>query len=219
MAAMKKFIVVAGNIGAGKTTLVNLLSRKLNWQPFIEPESQNPYLSEFYADMPTWAFHSQIFFLSHRLKMHNQLAHMSESVIQDRSVYEDAEIFARNLFLQGHLPERDFQTYCDLYQTLLEFLPAPDLVVYLKASVPILQRRISRRNRDYEKSMPQEYLEQLNKLYERWIQEFAYCPVLTIPADNLDYVARTDHLDLIARKVQEKLTGQEVVIFSPEEIN
>jgi deoxyadenosine/deoxycytidine kinase len=169
--------------------------------------------------MPTWAFHSQIFFLSHRLKMHNQLAHMSESVIQDRSVYEDAEIFARNLFLQGHLPERDFQTYCDLYKTLLEFLPAPDLVVYLKASVPILQHRISRRNRDYEKSMPQEYLEQLNLLYERWIQEFAYCPVLTIPADNLDYVARTDHLDLIARKVQEKLTGQELVVFSPEEIN
>lgn len=215
---MKKFIVVAGNIGVGKTTLVSMLSKRLSWEPFIEPEAQNPYLSEFYADMRTWAFHSQIYFLSHRLKMHHQLALRQDSVIQDRSVYEDAEIFARNLYLQGHLPERDFETYCDLYHTVLDFLPAPDLVIYLKASIPILQHRIGKRDRDYERSIPQDYLDQLNNLYDNWINEFTNCPVLTIPADNLDFVLYPHHLDLITRKVQEKLTGKELVIFSPDEI-
>jgi deoxyadenosine/deoxycytidine kinase len=215
---MKKFIVVAGNIGVGKTSLVDLLSKKIDWQPFYEPVAQNPYISDFYNDMQTWAFHSQIYFLGHRLKIHRQLSQISGSVIQDRSVYEDAEIFARNLYEQGNFTERDFQTYCGLYHTLLEFLPAPDLVIYLRASVPILQTRIKLRQRDYEKDIPTEYLERLNSLYERWINDFTLCPVLTVPADNLDFVMRQDHLELIASKVLEKLTGKDEVIFTQSEI-
>jgi deoxyadenosine/deoxycytidine kinase len=216
---MKRFIVVAGNIGVGKTSLVDLLSKKIDWLPFYEPVAQNPYISDFYADMSTWAFHSQIYYLSHRLKMHHQLNQISESVIQDRCVYEDAEIFARNLYEQKHISERDFQTYCDLYQTLLGFLPNPDLVIYLRASISVLQQRISLRHRHYEQGIPTEYLERLNSLYERWINDFTLCPVLTVPADNLDFVMRPDHLELIASKVQEKLTGKDVVLFSESEIN
>jgi deoxyadenosine/deoxycytidine kinase len=215
---MKKYIVVAGNIGVGKTSLVDLLSKKIDWQPFYEPVAMNPYISDFYADMRTWAFHSQIFFLSHRLQIHHQLTMLSGSVIQDRSVYEDAEIFARNLYNQGFFSERDFETYCSLYHTLLDFLPAPDLVIYLRASIPILQKRISLRQRDYEQSIPEEYLTRLNVLYESWINDFTLCPVLTIPADDLDFVARPDHLNLIASKVQEKLTGKDIVTFLPDEI-
>lgn len=198
----------------GKTSLVDLLSKKIDWQPFYEPVARNPYISDFYMDMKAWAFHSQIYFLCHRLRMHQQLSQLSGSVIQDRSVYEDAEIFARNLYDQGYITERDFLTYRDLYQTLLGFLPAPDLVIYLRASVPILQKRISLRQRDYEKGIPEEYLFRLNLLYENWINDFTLCPVLTVPADDLDFVMQPDHLDLIASKVLEKLTGKDVVTFS-----
>ena len=215
---MKKFIVVAGNIGVGKTSLVNLLSKKINWDPFFEPVAQNPYISDFYADMKTWAFHSQLYFLVHRMKMHQQIAQLSGSVIQDRSIYEDAEIFARNLFEQGYFTNRDFETYCDLYNTLLSFLPAPDLVIYLRASVPVLLKRINLRQREYEQGIRDEYLLRLNYLYERWINDFTLCPVLTVPADDLDFVEYPDHLDLIASKVLEKLTGKDVVIFSQNEI-
>ena len=139
---MKKFIAVAGNIGVGKSTLVSLLSERLGWQAFYEPVDENPYLSDFYRDMKSWAFHSQIYFLTRRLRIHKQLIDFGDSAIQDRSVYEDAEIFAHNLYLQGQIDERDYQAYRDLYQVLVEFLPAPDLVLYLRASVPTLMQRI-----------------------------------------------------------------------------
>jgi len=216
---MRKFIAVAGNIGVGKSTLVDLLCQRLGWQPFYEPVAQNPYLPDFYKDMQAWAFHSQIFFLTHRLRIHRQLANYPGSVIQDRSVYEDAEIFARNLHLQGDIGQRDYETYSELYHVLVEFLPPPDLVVYLRASSTTLMQRISRRNRDYERTITASYLEQLNQLYESWISNFTLCPVLTVPADDLDYVSYPPHLDLIIRKVQEKLTGKEVVIFAPEEVS
>lgn len=216
---MKKFIAVAGNIGVGKSTLVELLCHRLEWEPFYEPVTENPYLADFYADMNAWSFHSQVFFLTHRLRIHQQLTHTPISVIQDRSIYEDAEIFARNLYLQGRMSERDYQTYYALYQTLASFLTPPDLVIYLRASVKTLDKRIQIRNRSYEKTIPDEYLAQLNKLYEEWIANFTFCPVLTVPADDLDYVAHPRHLDLIMRKVQEKLTGKEEVIFDPEEVN
>ena len=128
---MKKFIAVAGNIGVGKSTLVTLLCERLRWQPFYEPEAENPYLADFYLDMRRWAFHSQIFFLTHRLRAHRQLIDHPTSVIQDRSVYEDAEVFACNLYQQGLISERDYGAYRELYQVLIEFLPPPDLVVYL----------------------------------------------------------------------------------------
>jgi deoxyadenosine/deoxycytidine kinase len=215
---MKKFIVVAGNIGVGKSTLVSLLCQRLGWQPFFEPVAENPYLADFYNDMPAWSFHSQIFFLTHRLRIHQQLIHFPGPVIQDRSIYEDAEIFANNLFLQGYLSERDYTTYHLLYQTLTEFLPPPDLVIYLRASVSTLQRRITSRGREYERTINPTYLERLNGLYENWISGFTLCPVLTVPADELDYVAHSRHLDLVTNKVQEKLTGKDVVVFTANEV-
>lgn len=216
---MKKFITVAGNIGVGKSTLVKLLSDAMGWKPFYEPEAQNPYLADFYRDMPTWSFHSQIFFLINRLCIHQELALTPDPSIQDRSIYEDAEIFARNLFLQGYMQERDYITYQTLYQTLCSALVTPDLVVYLKASVPTLLKRISIRSRDYERSISVAYLERINVLYEEWIDRFALCPKLTIPADNLDYVSQPRHLDLVLQKIQDILMGQEEVVFDPDEID
>ena len=215
---MKKFVIVAGNIGVGKSTLVGLLSQRLGWQPFYEPEAENPYLTDFYQDMRTWAFHSQIFFLSRRLRTHRKLLDHPTSAIQDRSVYEDAEIFAENLHVQGLMTDRDYLSYRDLYQVLIEFLPPPDLVVYLRAGVPTLMHRIAQRGRGYEREISPEYLGQLNRLYESWIERFSLCPVLTVPTDNLNYVTQRTHLDLIMHKIEEKLTGKEEVVFTPEEI-
>ena len=215
---MKKFVAVAGNIGVGKSTLVGMLCQRLGWDPFFEPVTDNPYLPDFYQDMRTWAFHSQVFFLTHRLRAHRKLIDHPTSAIQDRSVYEDAEIFAHNLYRQEQISERDYGTYRELYRVLSEFLPPPDLVIYLRASVPTLLQRIHRRGRDYEKEINPEYLAQLNDLYETWIYNFGLCPVLTVPADDLDYVEHPGHLDLIVQKVQEKLTGKDEVIFDPEDI-
>ncbi len=215
---MKKFVAVAGNIGVGKSTLVELLCRNLGWEPFYEPVAENPYLADFYSDMPAWSFHSQVFFLSHRLRSHHELAKHPTSVIQDRSVYEDAEVFAQNLFRQGHIQPRDYQTYRELYETVIGFLPPPDLVIYLRASVPTLLRRIESRGRDYERTIASDYLAGLNDLYESWIAGFTLCPVLTVPADDLDFVAYPGHLNLVAAKVDDKLTGKEEVIFAADEV-
>ena len=216
---MKKFVAVAGNIGVGKSTLVSLLCEHLGWVPFFEPVAENPYLQDFYEDMRKWAFHSQIFFLTHRLRAHRQLLDHPSSVIQDRSVYEDAEIFAHNLYRQELISDRDYGAYRELYHVLNEFLPPPDLVVYLHASVPTLIKRISLRGRDYERQITPEYLSQLNELYKEWISHFSLCPVLTVPTDDLDYVAHSSHLNLIVDKIQEKLTGKEIVSFGPEEVD
>jgi len=215
---MKKFIAVAGNIGVGKSTLVQMLCARMGWEPFYEPVTQNPYLADFYADMNAWSFHSQVFFLTHRLRSHFQLSNHPNSVVQDRSVYEDAEIFAQNLYLQGHFQDRDYQTYRDLYETMLRFLPPPDLVIYLRASVSTLSNRISSRGRDYERTITPDYLNGLNNLYESWIDNFTLCPVLAIPADDLDFVSHPGHLRLIIQKVEEKLTGKEEVVFEPDEV-
>jgi deoxyadenosine/deoxycytidine kinase len=196
-----------------------MLCQRLGWQPFYEPVAENPYLADFYRDMRAWAFHSQIFFLTHRLRAHRELVDHPTSAIQDRSVYEDAEVFAHNLYRQGLISERDYGAYRELYQVLCEFLPPPDLVVYLRASVPTLLSRISLRGRDYERQITAVYLGQLNELYEEWISHFSLCPVLSVPADDLDFVAHPRHLDLIAQKVQEKLTGKEEVVFEMNEVN
>lgn len=215
---MRKFVAVAGNIGVGKSTLVEMLCASIGWEPFYEPVAENPYIADFYRDMTAWSFHSQVFFLTHRLRAHYLLAQHPTSVIQDRSVYEDAEIFAHNLYLQGHIQPRDYETYRELYETVMQFLPPPDLVIFLRASVPTLLARISHRGRDYEQTIAPEYLQSLNDLYEDWISNFVLCPVLTVPSDDLDFVAHPGHLKLIVAKVEEKLTGNEEVIFEAEEV-
>ena len=210
---MKKFIAIAGNIGVGKSTLVEKLCAKLKWEPFFEGVVDNPYLADFYQDMRAWSFHSQVFFLSRRLHDLRQLRDFPRTVVQDRSVYEDAEIFAKNLYKQGHIADRDWSTYRELYQVLTELLPPPDLVVYLSASVPTLLHRIAQRGREYEKSIAPDYLAQLNVLYDEWIGDFELSPVLIVPADRLDFVANNKHLNLIAQKIQEKLRGEQMVMF------
>ncbi len=210
---MKKFIAVAGNMGVGKSSLTELLSAYLCWEPFFEAVNDNPYLADFYKDMRTWSFHSQIFFLSRRLSHHRQIVERPGTVIQDRSVYEDAEVFATNLYRQGHMSERDYRSYRELYEAVIAVLPPPDLVIYLRASVPTLKERIASRGRDFERDIADEYLEQLNALYEEWIESFTLCPVLTVPSDDLDFVKHPSHLEIIANKVLEKLHGKEVVVF------
>ncbi|MBC8262884.1 MAG: deoxynucleoside kinase [Anaerolineales bacterium] len=210
---MKRFIAIAGNVGVGKSTLTTLLSEKFGWEPFYEAVDDNPYLADFYKDMRKWAFHSQVFFLSRRLRHHHQVLSRPNSVIQDRTVYEDAEIFAENLYRQGHIGGRDYRSYRELYEVLTTLLPPPDLVVYLRASVPTLEHRIAMRGRDFERDIPTEYLEQLNKLYEEWIDSFTLCPMLTVPSDSLDFVTNNSHMELITAKIMEKLHGKEIVVF------
>ena len=210
---MKRFVAIAGNIGVGKSTLTALLREKLNWEPFFEAVNDNPYLADFYKDMQRWSFHSQIYFLSRRLRHHWQLIQRTNSVIQDRTVYEDAEIFARNLYRQGSMDERDYRSYCELYEVVTTVLPPPDLIVYLRASVTTLEERIRRRGRPYEQDIETAYLEQLNALYEEWIDGFSLCPVLTVPSDNLDFVLNPSHLELIKSKILDKLQGREEVVF------
>jgi deoxyadenosine/deoxycytidine kinase len=167
---MKWFVAVSGNIGSGKSTITTLLSERLG----------------FYRDMPRWSFHLQVFFLSKRFQHHREITGAEGSVIQDRTIYEDAEIFARNLYLQGLMDERDFRNYSELFSTMMPFLQPPDLILYLRASVPTLLERIRRRARDYEQGIPPEYLSQLNERYEEWVGRVTLCPILTIDADHLD---------------------------------
>jgi deoxyadenosine/deoxycytidine kinase len=210
---VKKYVVLAGNIGAGKTTLVQLMCQQLGWRPYFEPVTENPYLVDFYKDMRSWAFHSQVFFLTHRVRSHRALMDDPFSVVQDRSLYEDAEVFARNLHRQGHLSERDWQTYQGLYRTFTTLLPAPDLVVYLQASVPTLRRRIRQRGRDFEAGISEEYLGQLNALYEEWIAGFSLAPVLAVPSDRLDFVLEKKDLRKIVAVVEERLRGDQGLLF------
>ena len=203
------FITVAGNIGVGKSTLVTLLAERLGWEPVFEAVTENPYLADFYQDMRRWSFHSQVFFLSRRLQQHHDLLQRKTSVIQDRSVYEDAEIFARNLHREGHLSERDWRCYLDLYRTFATLLRPPHLVVYLQATVQTLRRRIASRGRDYEQEIGDAYLSQLNELYDRWANEFRLCPVLTVDTNNLNYIQHETHLDQIWRKIENRLQGRE----------
>lgn len=215
---MKHFVAIAGNIGVGKSTLVGMMCQQLGWQPYYEPVAENPYLEDFYGDMRAWAFQSQVFFLTHRLRMHLDLLENPASVVQDRSVYEDAEVFATNLYRQGQMSERDYASYRKLYRLLCDMLRPPDLVIYLRASVPTLQQRIAHRGRDFESNISDEYLGQLNDLYENWINNFSLCPVLTVPTDQMNYVAHNGQLELIIQKMNEKLKGKEEVVFLPDEI-
>lgn len=210
----KKYsIAIAGNMGVGKSTLTRLLAQELGWTPFYEAVDDNPYLADFYKDMRRWSFHSQIFFLSRRLRYQRDIANHPDSVVQDRTIFEDAEIFARNLHQRGSMCQRDYQVYRSLYEEFIQFLPRPDLVIYLKASIPTLIERIHRRGRDFEQDVSPLYLQQLNELYKVWIEDFTLCPILTIPADNLDFVRFDHHFAFIKEKVLEQLGVCEKVVF------
>lgn len=210
---MKTYVVLAGNIGAGKSTLVRMMCDQLGWEPYFEPVAENPYLADFYRDMKKWAFHSQVFFLTWRARSHRALLDIPRPVVQDRSFYEDAEVFASALHRQGAMSDRDWETYRGLYQTLTTLLAPPDLVVYLRASVPTLRRRIAQRGRDFEAAITDAYLEELNVLYEEWIRGFTLAPVLTVPSDRLDFVRDSKDLSTIIATVQERLRGRQGTLF------
>ncbi|MGO9411068.1 MAG: deoxynucleoside kinase [Spirochaetia bacterium] len=214
---MKTYVVIAGNIGAGKSTLVRMMCDQLGWDPYYEPVAENPYLADFYRDMKRWAFNSQVFFLTHRARSHRALMDSLRPVVQDRSFYEDAEVFARTQFLLGHMSERDWQTYRGLYQTLTTLLTPPDLVVYLRASVPTLRRRITLRGRSIEADISNDYLERLNGLYEEWIGGFDIAPVLIVPSDRLDFVEDSGDLQAIVSTIRRQLQGRQGLLF-PEEV-
>jgi deoxyadenosine/deoxycytidine kinase len=213
---VRRYVVLAGNIGAGKSTLVGMLCERLGWNPYFEPVAENPYLEDFYRDMARWAFHSQLFFLTHRVRCHRALMDDPRSVVQDRSFYEDAEIFARNLYRQGRMNERDWGTYHRLYDTLTSLLPAPDLVVYLRASVATLRKRIALRGRGFEAGISDEYLAELNELYEEWAAGFDLAPVLVVPSDRLDFVGEKRDFEAILATVEERLRGGQGLLFPPD---
>lgn len=198
---MKWFVAMSGNIGSGKSTLTTLLAQRLGWQPYYEVVDENPYLADFYADMARWSFPLQVFFLTRRFRHHQEILRATRSVIQDRTIYEDAEVFARNLYLQGLMDERDYRAYHDLFWMMVEFLRPPDLVVYLRAPVDVLLERIRARSRDFEREIPRDYLAQLNDRYEEWVARFDLCPVLQVEAS----AVRLDRLDGLLSQMQARL--------------
>lgn len=193
----KRMILLAGNIGAGKTSLTERLGARLGWRSAFESVADNPYLPDFYADMRGWSFHLQIFFLGHRADQYLELAALPQSAILDRSIYEDAHIFARALHHMGNLNERDYLAYRRVFDLVVDNLPPPDLLIYLKAPVPVLMERIRRRAREIESGISDEYLELLESFYEEWMDTFDICPVLTIRTDDLDFVHKPQHLDIV----------------------
>ena len=217
----KRLIVVAGNIGAGKTSLTERLGARLGWEAAFESVSDNPYLPDFYADMRSWSFHLQIFFLGHRAEQYLNLARSSQSAILDRSIYEDAFIFARALHHLGNLNERDYLAYRRVFDLLVSTLPAPNLLIYLKAPVSVLIERIRRRGRNIESSISAEYLSLLDSFYDDWMTSFDICPVLTIHTGELgreiplDFVHNAQHLGIVVERIQDILAGKEDVVFPP----
>jgi deoxyadenosine/deoxycytidine kinase len=211
----KRIIIVSGNIGAGKTSLTERLGSRLGWRTAFESVADNPYLADFYADMRAWSFHLQVFFLGHRAQQYLEVARGSQSVVLDRSIFEDAYIFARALYHLGNLDERDYLAYRRVFDLLVATLPAPNLLVYLRAPVSVLMERIHRRGRLIESGITSEYLALLESFYDDWIATFDVCPVLTIRTDDLDFVHKPGHLDIVVERIHERLAGKEDVIFPP----
>lgn len=190
------FMAIAGNIGVGKTTLTTKISQRFHLYPYFERVINNPYLSDFYSDMDRWSFNLQVYFLSQRFIDQKKISQSAVPCVQDRSIYEDAEIFAYILHKQGHLSERDYKNYRDLFFVMTEYLRKPDLVLYLKASTWTLITRIRKRGRDFEKNITVDYLHELNGAYDRWIERFSqYTTILTVNADAIDYEKHPEHIE------------------------
>jgi deoxyadenosine/deoxycytidine kinase len=201
----KYFICIAGNIGSGKSSLTQKLSEQYGWKAYFESVDDNPYLPDFYADMKRWAFHLQVYFLSKRFQTHKEIVESSLSVVQDRSIYEDAEIFARNLHEIGKMDDRDYKNYRSLFYTMTDYLQAPDLMIYLNCPIETLLHQIQRRGRTYEQSIPREYLEQLNHHYNTWIESYDLGPLLIIDNTDLDFVHRDEDFSYVIDLIRKKL--------------
>lgn len=198
MAGPKKYIAVAGNIGAGKSTLVEFLQYRFALTPFPEPNADNPFLPSFYDDMKQWAFHSQMFFLAHKFKIHQDLSDHQGTVVQDRTIYEDAEIFAENLYRSKKMSKSEYQTYRKLYTSITKTLRPPDLMIYLRASVRTVRKRIRFRGRPEEQDIPLRYIRRLHDLYEEWFTRYQESPTLVIEVDSLDYIQNlVDRIEII----------------------
>lgn len=201
-----KYVAVAGNIGAGKSSLTGLLAKHFRWRAYYETVDNNPYLSDFYEDMRRWSFNLQIYFLSSRFRNQRNVLAKGTNIIQDRTIYEDVEIFARNLHEMGLMSDRDYKNYMELFQGMSDFLRPPDLLIYLKADVPTLVRQIQQRGREYENLIRIEYLERLNRLYEEWIQHYPF-EKLIIDTDDLDYVNNNEDLGRVIELIEHRLYG------------
>lgn len=206
-ASGKKYVAVAGNIGAGKSSLTRIISDYFKWQAFFERVDDNPYLSDFYEDMHRWSFNLQVFFLSSRFDHQRKIEEAPHSVVQDRSIYEDAEIFARNLYEMGLMSGRDFENYQDLFRIMTSYLTAPSLLVYLRASVPTLVNHIQSRGREFESTIRIEYLQRLNRHYEDWIDRYDLGPKMIIDVDELDFVNEEEDQSEIISRIDSRLFG------------
>lgn len=209
----KRLVLLAGNIASGKTSLAERLGERLGWRTAFESVDDNPYLADFYADMRQWSFHLQVFFLGHRAQQHLELALCPESAITDRSIYEDATIFARALNHLGNLSDRDYRSYRRVFDRVVESLPRPDLLICLRAPVPVLMERIGARGRSIESGISADYLSLLERFYDEWLSDFDLCPVLTIRSDDLDFVHKAEHLETVIQHVQDRLAGRDELVF------
>lgn len=218
MAGDKIFVAVAGNIGTGKTTLTRMLSERFSWTAHFEAVTDNPYLADFYKDMSRWSFPLQIFFLNNRFSAHQKITRETNSAIQDRSIYEDANIFARNLFEQGLMEERDYRNYLELYTVMCQFLQPPELVIYLRKSLPKLKEQIAMRGRDYEKSIPDEYLSNLNRYYDDWMLNYNEGKKLIIDSDDLNFVKNPKDFDLVAQRIVSALDQRDLFLESRAQV-
>lgn len=201
-------IAIAGNIGAGKTTLTQLLADQYNWEPHYEDVVDNPYLDDFYHQMDRWSFNLQVYFLNSRFRQVLQIRESGKNIIQDRTIYEDAHIFAPNLHTMGLMSGRDYQNYASLFELMQGLVGAPDLLIYLRSSVPNLINQIRQRGRDYENSISAEYLTSLNERYENWIKGYDKGKLLIVDVDNLDFVGRPEDFEDIKNKIEALLENK-----------
>lgn len=196
-----KHIAISGNIGSGKTTLAEKLSKHYGWTPLYESVDKNPYLKDFYNDMTRWAFHLQIYFLNSRFRQVNEIRANENTTVQDRTIYEDAYIFAANLHKSGHISDRDYQSYLDIFNSMIEFVQAPDLLIYLRSDIPKLVRQIQKRGREYEYAMRLDYLKNLNEHYENWISNYKHGKLLIVNVNDLDFVERVEDFSFIVNRI------------------